>query len=355
MTACTQAVVGSDLAVLTSFIEKLMLAQPMLLFKYQDLKNVFQRLVLTFPCLRENYPGQDSSAIAKKLAEQTTTLACHARRLRDPTRFRECCKGLCEWQVMKLQNLREELARLAEDYEDEQVELDTRGKIRKCEEKTGEGGILKKACSILKKPSTKRAEFDSFVESLELPATQDSCAESTSCPETPSKIQGSRRDFAGAKSKEDLERSDKDLKRHCDEEDEGEEGAGKGSRQGEEGEEGEEGQEDQHERYGFDTERPGQVVLDALQEDGADGCENQKWEAAFPDQLPPGLEKQQPGGRQAHESPAEWKVAGRGVGAKGQDAFEDAGEVIHIPDLDLKMFQNWCSVGNSVSKKCCPG
>ena len=227
------------------------------------------------------------------------------------------------------------LARLAEDYEDEQVELDTRGKIRKCEEKTGEGGILKKACSILKKPSTKRAEFDSFVESLELPATQDSCAESTSCPETPSKIQGSRRDFAGAKSKEDLERSDKDLKRHCDEEDEGEEGAGKGSRQGEEGEEGEEGQEDQHERYGFDTERPGQVVLDALQEDGADGCENQKWEAAFPDQLPPGLEKQQPGGRQAHESPAEWKVAGRGVGAKGQDAFEDAGEVIHIPDLDL--------------------
>ena len=76
VTACTQAVVGSDLAVLTSFIEKLMLAQPMLLFKYQDLKNVFQRLVLTFPCLRENYPGQDSSAIAKKLAEQTMTLAC---------------------------------------------------------------------------------------------------------------------------------------------------------------------------------------------------------------------------------------------------------------------------------------
>lgn len=188
MTACTQAVVGSDLAVLTTFIEKLMLAQPMLLFKYQDLKNVFQKLVLTFPCLRENYPGQDSGAIAKKLAEQTMTLACHARRLRDPTRFRECCKGLCEWQVMKLQNLREELARLAEDYEDEQVELDTRVKVRKCEEKIGEGGILKKACSILKKPSTKQAEFDSFVESLELPATQDSCAESMSCPETPSKI-----------------------------------------------------------------------------------------------------------------------------------------------------------------------
>ena len=80
------------------------------------------------------------------------------------------------------------LARLAEDYEDEQVELDTRVKVRKCEEKIGEGGILKKACSILKKPSTKQAEFDSFVESLELPATQDSCAESMSCPETPSKI-----------------------------------------------------------------------------------------------------------------------------------------------------------------------
>ena len=49
------------MAVLTTFIEKLMLAQPMLLFKYQDLKNVFQKLVLTFPCLRENElprPGQ---------------------------------------------------------------------------------------------------------------------------------------------------------------------------------------------------------------------------------------------------------------------------------------------------------
>ena len=66
---------------------------------------------------------------------------------------------------MKLQNLREELARLAEDYEDEQVELDTRGKIRKCEEKIGEGGILKR----LKKPSTKRAEFDSFVEAWSCP------------------------------------------------------------------------------------------------------------------------------------------------------------------------------------------
>ncbi|CAE7485170.1 unnamed protein product, partial [Symbiodinium sp. CCMP2456] len=189
----TQAVVGSDLAVLTSFIEKLMLAQPMLLFKYQELKQVYQKIVMTYPSLQQSQPDKDSSEIAKKLAEQTMTLACHARRLRDPVRFKECTKNLYDWQVQKLQTLREELQRLHEDYEEEQKELQS-SKAGKGDEKVkGQGGsvikspgILKKSPGILKKPSTVQSDFDSFMETLELPAT--SADESMSCPRTPSKI-----------------------------------------------------------------------------------------------------------------------------------------------------------------------
>ena len=102
-----------------------MLAQPMLLFKYSELKMVYQKILACFPSLKENFPGVDKYQIPAKLAEQTMTMACHARRLKDPIRFAECTKSLAMWQVEKLENLKVELGRLHDDYEEEQNELVT--------------------------------------------------------------------------------------------------------------------------------------------------------------------------------------------------------------------------------------
>ena len=165
---------GEDLAYLVPFLEKLMLAQPLLLFKYVELRQVFEKLAATYPCLKESFPPAERSGMAAKLAERTMTVACHARRLRDPMKFQECCRSLTEWQVEKLQTLKAELDRLQEDCEADTVQLEGRATSSKL---SCRGRQVSSSSLGTQAKSVKKADLKEILD-MELPATQDSDVES---------------------------------------------------------------------------------------------------------------------------------------------------------------------------------
>ena len=152
-----QAILGKDMVGLLPLLKALMGVQPSLMFKYMDLKEVYKRLNSQFPELKSQYPVQDQHHLSSKMADCTMTVCTHARRLKDDNRFKEACRSLSDWQVERLQQVRDMLA---------EGELDEKG-----------GGSKEKAKVPM--PVESDAASVDTLEALELevPATQDTLSE----------------------------------------------------------------------------------------------------------------------------------------------------------------------------------
>ncbi|CAE7222431.1 unnamed protein product, partial [Symbiodinium sp. CCMP2456] len=193
--AKSQAILGGDLVHNFKFMEALAKVQPALMFRYANLKSVFTKLVAVYPAVRQVFPVNQQGSAAAKLSESTMTMCTHARRLRDEGKFKEACSALSEYQVQKLQQLR--------DMDDTQGNKDETPLKKKKKSETPLKDSLKKAPTKQQKkkaePSTPpkkqkkptrdldAASVDTLAAlELEIPCTQDS-----EDPEDPRKLLGS--------------------------------------------------------------------------------------------------------------------------------------------------------------------
>ncbi|CAE7737079.1 unnamed protein product [Symbiodinium sp. CCMP2592] len=143
----TQACSGADMAQLESLLDALVNCQPLLIFKYADLKATYQKLLQNFPALKSSHPVAVGPHLAGKYADWTMTLCSHARRLRDEKRFQEASKNLTNSQVQKLTSIKQMIENGAleyGEYEDKKYTVKSGNKK------------LKKVKKVLKKEKAKQ-------------------------------------------------------------------------------------------------------------------------------------------------------------------------------------------------------
>lgn len=106
----SQAINGKALVAMGQFVYKLLAVNELLLFNYRDLKDGFAQVLRDFPDVKQSFPVEMRSVLSGKLAEACMTLCTHLRRLKIEQKFIEACKHLSDWQVKKLQEMREAVA-----------------------------------------------------------------------------------------------------------------------------------------------------------------------------------------------------------------------------------------------------
>ena len=101
-----QAVNGRELANHKDFIASMKGMSDNLLLKYSNLKSAYTRLVKKFPQMLSRFQIAEKDYKPGHFATTTMTLLTHTRRLRDEQKFREACRGLPNFYISKLQELR---------------------------------------------------------------------------------------------------------------------------------------------------------------------------------------------------------------------------------------------------------
>ena len=100
------AISGRDLATQVGFLEELKKVSENLLLKYVDLKTAFTDVVRKYPQITSRFGVSEKQLQPGKFATRAVTLCTQCRRLKDSKKFQEACKGLPDYYVKKLEQLR---------------------------------------------------------------------------------------------------------------------------------------------------------------------------------------------------------------------------------------------------------
>lgn len=101
-----QAISGRDLACQLPFLEELQKVSENLLFKYVDLKAAFTNVAGKHPQTLSRFPTAAKELQPGKFSEKVMTMCTHARRLKVKKKIQEACKGLPDYYVSKLDQLK---------------------------------------------------------------------------------------------------------------------------------------------------------------------------------------------------------------------------------------------------------
>ena len=101
-----QAISGRDLACQLPFLEELQKVSENLLFKYVDLKAAFTNVAGKHPQTLSRFPTAARELQPGKFSEKVMTMCTHARRLKVKKKIQEACKGLPDYYVSKLEQLK---------------------------------------------------------------------------------------------------------------------------------------------------------------------------------------------------------------------------------------------------------
>ena len=104
----TQAVRGGALGDLQYLLADLRKVSPTLEFKYSSLKSCFSQVLQQHPAIKGRWPLPEAQNVQESLADAVLVMCNHARRTnRDDGKFAEACSKLGNFQVQKLEAIRE--------------------------------------------------------------------------------------------------------------------------------------------------------------------------------------------------------------------------------------------------------